>query len=225
MRISHPPKWAQYALPFLVWCVIQNLLFPNAANYAIRTAATTVAGIACLAWARREFVRFIHGVRIADVAAGLVVGLVVCAVWVLPEYSDFYRTWLEYPIGRIPPTPSEPPYAPGVCGWPLTIAKLVGSAFVIAPAEEIFFRSFLYRRLQGRDFTNVPLSRFDASAFMWTVLLFTLEHDRPLVAALAGAAYGLLAIRRGIGAAIAAHVVTNLALAVHVIMRGEWWFW
>ena len=114
---------------------------------------------------------------------------------------------------------------PAVCGWTLTIVKLIGSAFVIAPVEEVFFRSFLYRRLQARDFRAVPLSRFDLSSFLWMVFLFTLEHDRPVVAALAGAAYGLLAIRFGLGSAIVAHVVTNLALGLHVICRGEWWFW
>ena len=91
--------------------------------------------------------------------------------------------------------------------------------------EEVFFRSFLYRRLQARDFRAVPLARFDLSSFLWMVFLFTLEHDRPVVAALAGAAYGLLAIRFGLGAAIVAHVVTNLALGLHVIYWGEWWFW
>ena len=49
--------------------------------------------------------------------------------------------------------------------------------------------------------------------------------DRPVVAALAGAAYGLLAIRFGLGSAIVAHVVTNLLLALHVIFSNSWSFW
>ena len=156
---------------------------------------------------------------------GLIGGLVVNVLWIAPEYSTWYRTWMELPIGELPPASGPSPYEPSVCGWPLTIVKLIGSAFVIAPVEEVFFRSFLYRRLQARDFRAVPLSRFDLSSFLWMVFLFTLEHDRPVVAALAGAAYGLLAIRFGLGSAIVAHVVTNLALGLHVICRGEWWFW
>ena len=156
---------------------------------------------------------------------GLIGGLVVNVLWIAPEYSTWYRTWMELPIGELPPASGPSPYEPSVCGWPLTIVKLIGSAFVIAPVEEVFFRSFLYRRLQARDFRAVPLSRFDLSSFLWMVFLFTLEHDRPVVAALAGAAYGLLAIRFGLGSAIVAHVVTNLALGLHVIYRGEWWFW
>ena len=99
-------------------------------------------------------------------------------------------------------------------------------AFVIAPAEELFFRNFLYRWLQkGGDWTSSCLRRFDLSAFLWTTALFALEHDRYLAGAMAGAAYGALAIRKGLGAAIVAHVTTNLVLAVYVIARSEWAFW
>ena len=44
-------------------------------------------------------------------------------------------------------------------------------------------------------------------------------------AALTGVAYGLLAIRFGLKSAIAAHVTTNLVLAVFVIHKGAWQFW
>lgn len=210
-----------YSVPFLVWIGLQTLLPATAGAYALRTAATAAAGIAALA---------IAGWRpslpkCGAMAAGIAGGLAVCAIWVLPEYSDFYRKWFTYPIGRLLPEPEISPYEPAVCGWTLTIVKLIGSAFVIAPVEEVFFRSFLYRWLQNRDFLSVPAKAFDASAFLWMVALFTLEHDRPVVAAMAGAAYGLLSIRFGLSSAICAHVVTNLALALHVIARGEWAFW
>ena len=107
----------------------------------------------------------------------------------------------------------------------VSIAKLIGSAFIIAPVEEVFFRSFLYRWLIARDFRAVPLSRFDLSAFLWMILLFTLEHDRPVAAAITGALYGLLAIKAGLGSAIAAHVTTNLLLGLHVIHHNAWQFW
>jgi hypothetical protein len=57
------------------------------------------------------------------------------------------------------------------------------------------------------------------------ILLFTLEHNRPIAAAITGAAYGLLAIRFGISSAIVAHVTTNLVLALHVICNKAWQFW
>jgi hypothetical protein len=57
------------------------------------------------------------------------------------------------------------------------------------------------------------------------VFLFTLEHDRPLAAAIAGAAYGLAAVRFGLASAIVAHITTNLLLAIYVIHQGAWAFW
>jgi CAAX prenyl protease-like protein len=212
-----------YAAPFVTWIALQMLLPATAVGYAVRTAATTAVALACLKVLSAPKGPVPAPLKTAIV--GLIGGLIVCALWIAPEYSSWYRTWLELPIGEPPPAPAPSPYEPSVCGWPLTLVKLVGRAFVLAPVEEVFFRSFLYRRLQARDFRAVPLSRLDLSAFLWTVFLFTLEHDRPVVAALAGAAYGLLAVRSGLGAAIAAHVVTNLALGLHVIFRGEWWFW
>lgn len=221
-----------YAAPFVTWIALQMALPATAVGYAVRAAATAAVGLAAIKAYKHlkeatgpGTLKVFAPIPIPCAIAGLVGGLVVCALWIAPEYSTWYRTWLELPIGVPPPAPGPSPYEPSVCGWPLTIAKLVGSAFVIAPVEEVFFRSFLYRRLQAEDFRAVPLSHFDLSSFLWMVFLFTLEHDRPVVAAIAGAAYGFLAIRFGLGSAIVAHVVTNLALALHVICRGEWWFW
>ena len=211
------------------------LMPTSAASYAMRSAATAAVGAACLWIAARgasesERQSWRAGTRFFDVCLATAAGLAVCALWVLPECSELYRIWCVLPLGADGTAAAggvveASPYDPHVCGWPLTVAKIVGSAFVIAPAEEVFFRHFLYKRLVRRDFWNVPLRHFDASAFCWMVLLFTLEHDRPLAAAAAGAAYGLLAIWRGLPAAIVAHVVTNLALGLHVVAHDAWRFW
>jgi len=223
-----------YAAPFATWIGLQKVLPVTAWAYAVRTAATAFVGVVCLMTCGRG--RACRGPTGAATnptgaaalvaATGLLVGLLVAVLWIVPELFPFYRTWFCWPLGSLPAATTAPsPYDPAVCGWTLTVAKLVGSAFVIAPVEEVFFRSFLYRWLQKRDFLSVPLARFDLSAFLWMVFLFTLEHDRPLAAALAGALYGLAAIRFGLASAIVAHVVTNLLLALHVIFSNSWSFW
>lgn len=211
-----------YIMPFAAWMGLMAILPPTALSYAARTAATLLIGVVCLAFGSRRCGRPPPGERhcrlgraVAHVSVGILVGLAVFVLWTaLPSW----------PFAE-PDVQSPSPYDPGVCGWPLTVARLVGSSFVIAPVEEVFFRSFLYRRLIARDIRSVPLSRFDMSAFLWTVLLFTLEHNRPIAAAMTGVAYGLLAIRFGLKSAIAAHVTTNLVLAVFVIHKGAWQFW
>jgi CAAX prenyl protease-like protein len=101
----------------------------------------------------------------------------------------------------------------------------MGSAFVIAPAEELFFRAFLYRRLQSDDWCKVDRKHFDLSAFLWTTGLFAVEHNRIAAAVMAGVFY-LFAYRRyGMFAAALAHVVTNLLLALFVLYSGVWSFW
>ena len=233
----------RYAAPFATWIALQTALPAAAWAYAVRSVATALVGIFCL-WrggSRSCATVTESGKRVASpdsehlgeaalsplhLLAGLLVGVIVTVLWIVPEISTFYRTWFCWPIGSLPTASPDPsPYEPAVCGWTLTIAKLIGSAFVIAPVEEVFFRSFLYRWLQKRDFLSVPLSRFNLSAFLWMVFLFTLEHDRPLAAAVAGALYGFAAIRWGLPSAIAAHVTTNLLLAVYVIHQNAWAFW
>ena len=210
-----------------MWIALQTALPATAWAYAVRTAATAAVGLFC--WQRQRMNRTVSQRstgKMHVVPIGILVGVLVTVLWIVPELSDVYRTWFCWPIGSLPTPSSKPsPYDPAVCGWALTITKLIGSAFVIAPVEEVFFRSFLYRWLQQRDFLSVPLSRFDLSAFLWTVFLFTLEHDRPLAAAMAGALYGFTAIRFGLTSAIAAHVTTNLLLALHVMFCGAWAFW
>ena len=237
----------RHAAPFATWIALQAVLPATAWAYAVRTVVTALVGIWCL-WrggARPTGTTGIlpvgGGSRSCATAAshlgeaalsplrlfiGLLIGVLVTILWIAPECSTFYRTWFCWPIGSLPTASPDPyPYEPAVCGWTLTIAKLIGSAFVIAPVEEVFFRSFLYRWLQKRDFLSVPLSRFNLSAFLWMVFLFTLEHDRPLAAAVAGAAYGLAAVRFGLASAIVAHVTTNLLLALYVIHQGAGAFW
>ena len=229
-----------YAAPFATWIGLQMVLPVTAWAYAVRAAATALVGLWCL-WKGRSDKsvaspngpRQARPPRLGEAAlsplrffTGLLAGILVTVLWIVPEISPFYRMWFCWPIGSLPAASTDPsPYDPAVCGWTLTVAKLVGSAFVIAPVEEVFFRSFLYRWLQKRDFLSIPLSRFDLSAFLWMVLLFTLEHDRPLAAALAGAVYGFAAIRWGLTSAIIAHVTTNLLLALHVIFSNSWSFW
>ena len=228
----------RFVVPFATWIGLQTLLPATAWAYAVRTAATAL--VLLLSFTVFKVSRDSKGSSgscpspnilspfslLLSPSLGLLGGVLVTVLWIAPEFSDFYRTWFCWPIGSLPAPTTEPsPYEPAVCGWTLTIIKLIGSAFVIAPVEEIFFRSFLYRWLQQRDFLSVPLSRFDLSAFLWMIFLFTLEHDRPLAAALAGAIYGLLAIRVNLASAIVAHVTTNLLLALYVIHQNAWTFW
>jgi CAAX prenyl protease-like protein len=174
---------------------VMMLLPHDAPSYAIRVAAT--APLLVFSW-------FLLGRPRPDFSVGTLLwgagaGIAVFILWIAPEI-------LGMGTGAIA---GASPFDPAVCGWPLTLVRLAGSAFVIAVAEELFFRRWL----------------MDFAGFWWMVALFAIEHDRWAVGALAGAVYGFLSLKKGLSSAIVAHVVTNFVLALWVIWRGEWQFW
>lgn len=198
--------------PYAAWMAMMLALPPTPVCYAIRT-------FACLALLVFLSVRW-YGTPRADsrsLAWGLAAGLTVLAVWVFPERWEWYRRFCTIGDGGTVEIDGSAAY--------LKAIRLFGSAFVIAPAEELFFRSFLYRWIRDRNWTSVPLREFDMGAFLWSTALFALEHDRILVGAIAGAIYALVAIRVNLAAAIVAHATTNLALGVYVLASGNWTFW
>ena len=196
-------------VPYLVWMALMVALPTAAWAYAVRSAACA----ACLCGAYYFFRRDggVVRVRPATLGIGVLVGIIVWVVWVVPENFAWYRQWMI--VGETE-TAGPSPYDPAVCSWPLTIIRLMGSAFVIAAAEELFFRRWLYRWLGA-----------DCPAFIWMVVLFAVEHNRPVVAALAGIAYGLVALKKGLASAIIAHITTNFILGIQVIITKNWAFW
>jgi membrane protease YdiL (CAAX protease family) len=245
--------WVGHVAPFAAWVgvilLLQGLesvtlcprwLYPW--SYAAKSAACAGLFVWLKPW------RAYAGFKARHLPLALVLGGVVAAVWVLPEtpwvgrlapvFQEFYHRWLILMPGALPDYfdadffPALPPghrslaYSPGEAGWPLTLAKLAGSACVIAVVEEFFFRGFFYRLLRKGAFWTVPMTLFDAQAFWTVVAVFGLEHDRWFAGMVAGVVYGWLAVRTGdIWAAAVAHGVTNFLLGVYVIVSRQYGFW
>ncbi len=189
-------------LPYAVWMVMLMMLPSTGECYAARTLVTAILLLPCLFYLERH-----HGVihrnktLFPELAWGFLVGIVVLVAWVWPEQFEWYRKWCIFGDGGTS--------AIGESDMVLKLVRLVGSAFVISVAEELFFRRWLMR----------------FAGFWWMVVLFAVEHDRWLVGAFAGLMYGWLAVRKGLLSAIVAHVVTNLALGLYVLETGNWQFW
>ncbi len=225
--------WSHVA-PFVAWiALMMGLDEPAAAwKYATRTALGLGLLLAGRPW------RWYTPPRLRHVPAALGVGLLVFVIWVFPESPwmaerapGFYRFYVRFlvglwPFGQMPEPLTEFPYAPETCGWLLTLVRLGGSAFVIAAIEEFFWRSFVYRWMLGNDFLKVDPGRLDVQALVLVSVVFAVAHEQWFAGFLAGLAYGLLFIRtRDIGAAILAHVVTNLVLGLYVLRTGLYHFW
>ena len=185
--------------PFAAWMALMTLLPATAEWYAWRTAIV----LCILIFAGRQ----LNGLRLRvpwkDVGLGVAVGLAVFALWIAPEQFDWawYRKWCIVGEGGT--------QAVAEASAAMVAVRLVGSAFVISAAEELFFRKWL----------------IGFAGFWPMVVLFAVEHDRWLVAAICGVAYGVLYLRHGLGAAIVAHATTNFVLGLWVLKTGQWQFW
>ena len=196
------PKSFWLIAPYAAWMVLMAVLPATATAYAVRTAAT--AALFAAAAASLKFkVESLKCWKRSDLVLGLAVGLVVFAIWILPEQFDWvwYRKWCIVGEGGT--------QAVAEANAAMIVVRLIGSAFVISVAEELFFRKWL----------------ISFAGFWWMVGLFAIEHDRWLVGAIAGVVYGLLYLRKGLAAAIVAHATTNLVLGRWVIRTGKWQFW
>ncbi len=111
--------------------------------------------------------------------------------------------------------------------WTLWLAfRMFGSVVTVPLAEELAFRGYLLRRLQGRVFEEIPSGRFTWFSFLASSVLFGVLHERWLAGSLAGMAYAGILYRRGrLADAIVAHAVTNGLIAAYVLMTGTWSLW
>jgi len=108
----------------------------------------------------------------------------------------------------------------------MTFARIAGAVLVVPLMEELFWRSFLIRYIIDRNFGTVPVGTFTWASFIFTVVLFGLEHNYILAGIMAGIFYNLLLYRnRSLAHCVLAHSVTNLALAIYVVFTGKWQFW
>ena len=217
MSIKKIPQDFGLIAPYAAWMVLMTALPATVGGYAARTVV--VAALLAAAWlgrktkdVRREPCLSSSVSRplassvsclASSILPGFLVGLAVFAIWILPEQFDWawYRKFCIVGEGGT--------QAVAEASAAMIAIRLVGSAFVISVAEELFFRKWL----------------IGFAGFWWMVGLFAVEHDRWLVGAVAGMVYGGLYLRKGLLSAIVAHATTNLVLGLWVLKTGQWQFW
>jgi len=154
--------------------------------------------------------------REAALAVG--VGLVVFALWI----------HLDRPALRLgDPTASfKPVDAQGQLEWSLIAVRWAGAALLVPVMEELFWRSFLMRWIDGAQFETVVPQQVSMKAMVLSTFVFMLAHTLWLAAILAGLAYAWLFVRTGkLWVPVIAHAVTNGALGAWVVATGNWSFW
>lgn len=149
--------------------------------------------------------------------AALLAGLLVFLLWIAP-----YPTWLgghDASQSVAMPMQSDADIFWLICRWS-------GSALVVPVIEELFWRSYLMRRLDAADFMSVSPANATAYAIVVSSVLFAVEHQLWLAGLMAGLVYAWLYRQfQVLWVSILAHVITNAALGIWVVYGGHWQYW
>jgi CAAX prenyl protease-like protein len=151
----------------------------------------------------------------------LIAGVAVFGVWV--GLNDHYP---KIGKGGLPWNPHEAFGMGSSLAWLFIVVRILGSAIVVPPLEEVFYRSFLYRYVTRPEFQLVPLGQFRWTPFLVTSAVFGFAHYEWLAGIVCAFVYqGLVCWKKRLGDAMTAHAITNLLLGFWVVWKGAWQFW
>ncbi len=190
---SRSPIWGR-VLP-VVLCVLLTSLqgkFGQESAYWVYFFKTLV-GI----WLILEMRPFVAEMRWSFSVEAVIVGIAVFAVWVGISgawvtqnslWSKLYQSHLGPMLGlshaSATPAPTWNPLAQfgTALGAFFVAVRILGSALVVPPIEEAFYRSFLYRYIANQDFLSIPLNKFLPVPFIAPALAFGISHNEWLAA-------------------------------------------
>jgi CAAX prenyl protease-like protein len=141
-----------------------------------------------------------------------------------------FGLWITFDHGWAAIGPDRPGFTPlgadgRVDGW-LAGLRLAGVALVVPVAEELFWRSFLLRWIDSRDFLALDPRRATPQAIAITCALFASEHSLWFAGLAAGLAYTWVYARSGnLWIPITSHAITNGTLGLWILATGNWRFW
>ena len=147
----------------------------------------------------------------------IAVGFAVFFAWI---HLD--RGWVAFAGG-----PGFDPTRPdGTIDWTLAGPRLFGLSLVVPVMEELFWRSFILRWIDARDFLVLDPRRASWRAFVISSALFASEHSLWLAGILAGLGYSWVYVRSGnLWMSIVSHTITNGTLGLWILATGNWRFW
>lgn len=176
------------------------------------------------AWCIWEMRALVPEMRWAVSWEAVLVGVLVFVMWVgldpfYPKFSFLFAVGNPWnPLKQYPGSLAW--------GWFFVAVRTVGSAVVVPPLEETFYRSFLYRYFVRLDFTKMPLNQLHWLSLLVTSLLFGVAHYQWLAGFLCGLSYQWLVLRKNrLGDAMTAHAITNFLLGLWIAWQGAWQFW
>ena len=176
-----------------------------------------VAGALLLAFAR-SYIELRQRPTARECLLAIAVGLLVFGAWIA-----FDSGWAV--VGSTS-SGFDPRRGDGSVDLPLVALRILGMAIAVPVMEELFWRSFLMRRIDAREFLALDPRAVSGLAFGLSCALFASEHTLWFAGLLAGVAYGALYKRsRNLWIPILSHATTNGTLAIWILATGDWRYW
>ncbi len=206
-------------IPFFIFVGITALQgsFGEASRFWVY-GVKTFAG----AWLVYEMWPYTKEVRWAFSWEAVAVGVLVVLIWV--GLDPWYGKMSKLPDKLW--NPHEEFGQNSVAAWSIILIRILGSAIVVPPLEEVFYRSFLFRYMVKIVFLGKPLNQRHWLSFVVTSVIFGFVHFEWLAGILCGMSYQWLVLRKGrLGDAMLAHGITNFLLGLYIVIKGDWHFW
>ncbi|MDP1658929.1 MAG: CAAX prenyl protease-related protein [Methylotenera sp.] len=156
---------------------------------------------------------------VKELCYGAIAGLLVFLVWILP-----YPAWaiLGSDVSGFNPNGDSNVIESFL--W-LSI-RILGAALIVPVMEELFWRSFVMRWIDDKEFLGLSPENISFYALIVSSGLFGLEHQLWLAGLFAGLVYGMLyKVYKNLWVPICAHAVTNGILGLWVMITGNWQYW
>lgn len=183
--------------------------------YAARSV--TAAGLLLWFWPSYRELHVPVPVRPGAWALAVAAGVAIFVAWI---GLDFFPLSFDAGPGYNPRT------ARGDMLWALALTRFLGATLVVPVMEELFWRSFVMRWAQVRDFLRLDPRQVGTSALFLSSAVFALEHHQWFAGLLAGLAYGGLYRWTGsLRVAVVSHAVTNGLLGAWILRTGAWSLW
>jgi CAAX prenyl protease-like protein len=225
-QVATGPAFARIAPFALFMAFVAVLSWPEGPTQHLSQAdirwlvifrGVAVAAVMGIMW--RHYVE-LHEARtppLSQWGLAIAAGAAVFAVWI-----TFDSGWAAFE-GSPGFTPLR---ADGSIDPMLAFLRLAGLALVVPVMEEIFWRSFLLRWIDRREFLSANPARASWIAFAVSSALFASAHSQWFAGLIAGMAYGLLYMRTGnLWVPIVSHATTNALLGFWILTTRNWQFW
>lgn len=217
-----------YVLPFALYLLLTQVPLKFPAQYPwLHGICVLLVGLVTIGLLRGRGLVRIHGNVLPGVLfgiGGILLWILLCNLQLEALIMDRLPDWLQ-PEARAAFDPFAEISSP-VGRWSFITARILGMAVLVPFAEELFWRGFLLRWIISPDWRQVSIGSYSFKSFAWVVLLFTLAHPEWLAAAVYCSLINLLLYwKRDLWNCIVAHGVSNLLLAIYVMLTGAWQLW